>query len=213
MISNPEIKSDPSVFYQLRQATNQRISWACSILVSLLSLAAFGLSFGALKELAVTHGSFRTNVAWLFPIIIDGGIVVFSLAALRASLSGGDRRWYMRLVVIVTLFSVGLNIAHATKGIIPGVMAAMPPLLLFMAFESLMRQIHESVPAQVVKTKAKGRKEINRASEVITEGVGGRKAQALAMFSEGASKNKIARELQIAPSTVRRYLAALPDAK
>ena len=189
------------------------VSSFTAVLVALLAIAAFGLSFGALKDLAITQGGIASSVAWLFPLIIDGGIVVFSLAALRASIVGGNRRWYMHLVVIVTLFSVGLNIAHASKGIISGIMAAMPPLLLFMAFESLMRQIHESVPAQMGEKKIRIGRETKAMTPVASEAVGDRKLQALAMFSEGASKSKIARKLQIAPSTVRRYLAVLPEAK
>jgi len=191
----------------------QLVGISTAVLVALLAIAAFGLSFGALKDLAINQGGIASSVAWLFPLIFDGGIVVFSLAALRASIGGGDRRWYMRLVIIVTGISVSLNIAHASKGIIPGIMAAMPPLLLFMAFESLMRQIHESVPTQVGRRKIGDGKERNTAKPVASEVVGERKSQALAMFAEGASKNKIARELQIAPSTVRRYLAILPNAQ
>jgi hypothetical protein len=117
-----------------------------ALLVGLLAIAAFALSFEALRDLAIVSGAIpNPKRAWLFPVLLDGGVVVFSLAALRASLTGGDRKWFMTLVVMVTLLSVAFNVAHATRGILSAIMAGMPPLLLFLAFESLMRQVQDSL--------------------------------------------------------------------
>lgn len=182
-------------------------------LVAILAIAAFGLSFEALRDLAVKSAVMNANVAWLFPLIVDGGIVVFSLAALRASLTGADRRWFMSLVVFVTVISVGLNIAHAGSGWLPAVMAAMPPLLLFLAFESLMRQVHDTVLGPEVRQSSPARVRASKPrrqvvlSAVVDDGVAARKARALELLGQGISRNGIARELKMSPATVRRYLA------
>lgn len=176
-------------------------------LVGFLAIAAFGLSFEALWDLAIVSGGMKREVAWLFPLIVDGGIVVFSMAALQASITGADRRWFMTLVVIVTAFSVSLNIAHANKGCLPAAIASMPPLLLFLAFESLMRQIHESV---IVNIPKKGRRsKMPKPVKLTLVNEGGqnpRQAKALELSAEGWSRNRIARELNMAPGTVRKYL-------
>jgi len=180
-------------------------------LVVLLAVAAFGLSYEALRDLAVVSGVINQKVAWLFPLIVDGGIVVFSLAALRASITGSDRRWFMSLVILVTVISIGLNIAHASYGLLSAVMAAMPPLLLFLAFESLMRQIHDSVirqlPPKVRQAKPARTGKLTTILKIDDGNLRDRKERAAAMLSSGFSRNKIARELNVAPSTVRRYLA------
>jgi len=180
-----------------------------AILVVIIAMAAFGLSFDALRDLAVVSGVMKNGEAWLFPVIVDGGIVVFSLAALRASLAGTDRRWFMSLVITVTLISIGLNIAHTRSGLLAAVMAAMPPLLLFLAFESLMRQIHETVlkPTMQKPRKHKAGKPAPLIALVCGGGdIADRKVRAAVMLSQGYSRNRIARELNVTANTVRRYL-------
>jgi hypothetical protein len=182
------------------------IGCATAILVGLLAIAAFALSFEALRDLAITTGAIpNPEQAWLFPVLLDGGVVVFSLAALRASLTGSDRRWYMTLVVVVTLLSVAFNVAHATRGILSSVMAGMPPLLLFMAFESLMRQIQDSLKPQKDKTPKKPRPspKPNLPTAIPSPE---NKERAASFRDQGWSKAKIAKELGVSPATVSRYL-------
>jgi hypothetical protein len=187
----------------------QAVRWigrATAILVGLLSIAAFALSFEALRDLAITTGAIpNPEQAWLFPVLLDGGVVVFSLAALRASLTGSDRRWYMTLVVVVTLLSVAFNVAHATRGILSSVMAGMPPLLLFMAFESLMRQIQDSLKPQDHKTPKKTRPSTKINPPTATPTSENRERAATLRY-QGWSKSKIAKELRVSPATVSRYL-------
>lgn len=205
----PHIQTEPN--QQARIVT--AIGRLTAALVAFLAMAAFALSFEALRDLAVVSGGMKREVAWLFPLIVDGGIIVFSMAALRASITGADRRWFMSLVVIVTVFSVGLNIAHAHSGFVPAVIASMPPLLLFLAFESLMRQVHDTVSPTVTKKPAvvKAKKPVSFPAEAASA-IPDRKAKVLALFEQGASRNRIARELGMAHSTVRRHLADLSAA-
>lgn len=176
-------------------------------LVAFLAIAAFGLSFEALRDLAVVSGGMDRSVAWLFPILMDGGIVVFSLAALRASITGSDKRWYISLVIVVTVFSVGLNIAHAKSGCLPAAIASMPPLLLFLAFESLMRQVHDSLavklPVRAVITRVPKPVKWTEASNEVPNP---RKVKVLELTEQGWSRSRIARELNMASGTVRKYL-------
>jgi len=178
-----------------------------ALLVALLALAAFGLSFEALRDLAIVAGGMNRGVAWLFPLLVDGGIVVFSLAALRASLTGSNQGWHLSLVVIVTVFSIALNIAHARAGWLASLMAAVPPLLLFFAFECLMRQLRDAL-----SNVPKARKRISRAPapvnlRLVSPTSQDRRGQVIEMSAAGASRSKIARELKMSPATVRRYLA------
>ncbi len=116
------------------------ISLLSALLVILLASASFTLSFDALKELASQNG-FKPGFAPLFPLIIDGAIVVFSLSALRLSLHQESCRYPMFLVVIATGSSICFNMAHALEEPLAQVMASIPPLALFLSFEQLMRQI------------------------------------------------------------------------
>ncbi len=118
----------------------RRISALTGGLVFFLATAAFVLSYEALRSLAGENGV-KPALTWLWPLVIDGAIIVFSLAVLRANLYQ-ERAWYpWALVVIATAGSILFNVAHAPRAPLARIMAAVPPLALFLAFELLMAQI------------------------------------------------------------------------
>jgi hypothetical protein len=141
----PNLVSDISNYSYTNALADSRgvrlISRITAFLVLLLAIAAFVMSFDALHSLAIESGAIAPQFGYLFPLAVDGAIIVFSIGALRASLCAESTRVPMLLVVAVTSLSVIFNIAHAPFGLLSCVMAATPPLLLFLAFESLMRQL------------------------------------------------------------------------
>lgn len=120
--------------------TNTLISTLTGVLVFLLAAAAFLLSFDALKHLAATNG-IPTGKSWIYPAIVDGAIIVFSLSVLQASLNRQHTLYPWILVGAFTVLSVILNIVHAPASFLSRVLAAIPPLALFLSFELLMGQI------------------------------------------------------------------------
>lgn len=120
--------------------TNTLISTLTGVLVFLLAAAAFLLSFDALKHLAATNG-IPAGKSWIYPAIVDGAIIVFSLSVLQASLNRQHTLYPWILVGAFTVLSVILNIVHAPATFLSRVLAAIPPLALFLSFELLMGQI------------------------------------------------------------------------
>lgn len=204
------------------------ISTVTIVLVGLLAVASFALSFEALWQLAASSGAISPGRAWLFPLAVDGSIIVFSISALRSSLAGENGRWSMALVVLVTVASIILNIAHAPTSFLAGFVSALPPLLLFLSFESLMRQIHSTLhvgapakqknirmvvsmapPTQIQqpdnKSETAGESQTN-------EQVADRRETARRLLEGGSSKKAVARELRMSLTTVRRIAADLVTA-
>ena len=120
------------------------LSVSTGLLVALLAAGAFALSFDALNHLAEENGV-TAGLTWVWPLVLDGAIVVFSLSALRASLHREPIGYPMALVVIATGASVVFNVAHAPSGLLAHTMAAVPPIFLFLSFELLMRQLRAEV--------------------------------------------------------------------
>ena len=120
--------------------TNTLISTLTGVLVFLLAAAAFLLSFDALKHLAATNG-IPAGKSWIYPAIVDGAIIVFSLSVLQASLNRQHTTYPWALVAVFTAMSVILNIVHAPNSFLSRVLAAIPPVALFLSFELLMGQI------------------------------------------------------------------------
>jgi DNA invertase Pin-like site-specific DNA recombinase len=81
----------------------------------------------------------------------------------------------------------------------------MPPLLLFMAFESLMRQIQDSLKPQDGKTPKKPRPSTKPNLPTAIPSSENRE-RAATLRDQGWSKSKIAKELGVSPATVSRYL-------
>lgn len=119
---------------------NQTISTMTGILVALLAAAAFWLSFDALRHLAAQNG-IEAGMAWLYPAIIDGAIIIFSLSVLQTSLNKERATYPWGLVALFTGLSIILNITHAQPAFLPRVLAAIPPVALFLSFELLMNQV------------------------------------------------------------------------
>lgn len=104
-----------------------------------LAVAAFVLSYDALHALALASG-IRPGLAWIWPLVVDGFIVVASLSVLAAN-RARSAAYPWALVGTFSALSIGFNIAHAPDALTAQAVAAIPPLALMLAFELLMRQI------------------------------------------------------------------------
>ena len=127
--------------------TNNFLSFISSVLVAGLALAAFVLSYDALRDLAANSGAVRPGLAWLFPVVVDGDIIVFSLSVLRNSLLGEGARGRMFLIIAFTALSIALNVMHATperiisEVTLARIIAGVIPLCILLSFETLMGQV------------------------------------------------------------------------
>lgn len=191
-----------------RNAIVAGIGKASAVLVLLLALGAFFLSYESLRDLAANSGAIAPTQAWMFPLVVDGSILVFSLSALRASLSGESTRWYMGLVVAVTVVSVGLNSAHASGGVLARFMASIPPLLLFAAFESVLKQWASTLAPIQPKKQDRAQSQVSKLGGETPA----RRLKVMELDSQGLSRNAIARQLGVSAATVRRDLAQLEKA-
>lgn len=107
-----------------------------------LAGSAFVLSFNSLTELAAQQG---LSVPVLFPLILEGGLIVFSLTALTRSLEGQSTKWQWALVILSSVTAMSFNIAHAPGSIIARIMWALPSVVLLLAFENLLTQLRYRV--------------------------------------------------------------------
>lgn len=133
---------------------NQGLSIFSLVLVLLLAAGAFALSYAGLKDLASTNGV-NPSLVWIWPLVLDGAIIVFSVCAFRAGLCGESIAYPMFLVVLSTIASIGFNVLHAPvpegayiwseAALVPRIMASIPPLALFLSFEVMIRQLKSQV--------------------------------------------------------------------
>lgn len=100
-----------------------------------IALGAFWLSFTALADLARRSG-IASSQAWVWPLLVDGLIVVATIAVV--ALDGRAGAWYpWGLLISGALVSVAANAMHAVvaaeaavPGLLASVIASVPPLVL-----------------------------------------------------------------------------------
>ena len=108
--------------------------------VLLLAAAAFTLSYDALHQLAL-DSRVRPALAWLWPVVIDGTIVVALLTVLAAKRAATRAAYPWALAGLFSLASVAFNIAHAPDRPVAQLVFAMAPVALVLTTHLLMQQV------------------------------------------------------------------------
>jgi hypothetical protein len=107
--------------------------------VLVLAAAAFTLSYDALHQLAL-DSRVRPGLAWMWPVVIDGTIVVALLTVLAAKRAAARTGYPWALAGLFSLASVAFNIAHAPDRPVARLVFAMAPVALVLTTHLLMQQ-------------------------------------------------------------------------
>ncbi len=217
----PAVRSLGEGWAVRRESDGRR--WAAMTAVAgtvFIAAGAFWLSFTSLADLAARSG-IGAGQAWAWPLIVDGIIVVATVAVV--ALAGQRSAWYpWALLVGGALVSVTANAIHAVVAadadvprMLAASVAAVPPVVLLAithltviltrttdpdtavaAADSFSTNTAESMPAL-----PPGETEITRRED----GVADRRALGWELREAGWSNKRIARELGVHPSTVGRW--------
>ena len=107
--------------------------------VLVLAAAAFTLSYDALHQLAL-DSRVRPGLAWMWPVVIDGTIVVALLTALAAKRAAASTGYPWTLAGLFSAASVAFNVAHAPDRPVARLVFAMAPVALVLTTHLLMQQ-------------------------------------------------------------------------
>ncbi len=136
------------------------------ILMAGMAAVMFAVSYESLAGLALAHGVGET-VAWLWPVSLDGMIVLTNLVRMRATLEGKQNRKAMIIMGLATAASVILNIVHAPAGDVIGqTMFAIPPLVLWGSSELTMDVLRDMALDRKKKLIARVRAAAKKAASI-----------------------------------------------
>lgn len=152
--------------------------WPAAIAVTgtvLIGLGAFWLSFTALADLAARSG-IPPGRAWVWPLLVDGLIVVATIAVFALDqLTGGWYAW--TLLISGALVSVAANILHAfvaadatVPAVLAAVVAAVPPLVLLASTHLTVVLIRSTNPAPSPPASTSPDPEVLTATAEVTSG-------------------------------------------
>jgi hypothetical protein len=100
-----------------------------------VAAVSFATSYGALYAYARDTGLYSDRLTRLWPLLLDGAFIVAQLAAILAGILRGSRSWAILTMLLTGALTVWFNLQHA--GADPGrrLAAALPPVLMMLAFE------------------------------------------------------------------------------
>ena len=186
-----------------------------------IAAGAFWLSFTALADLARRSG-IDAGQAWAWPLIVDGIIVVATVAVVALA-SQSRPTWYpWTLLAAGAVVSVTANAIHAiiasdtdVPPVLAASVAAIPPLVLLSITHLTVfltrptragRDRGRSAETVAVSNPVAAEKWAKSAMEFPVVSVSERRAEATQLRDvEGWSNKQIARHLGVHPSTVGRW--------
>jgi Protein of unknown function (DUF2637) len=123
----------------LRFADLNPLGRAIIIVVAALTFGvaavSFATSYGALYAWVRDTGLYSDRLTRLWPLLLDAAFIVAQLAAILAGILRGSRAWPILTMLLTGALTVWFNLQHA--GADPGrrLAAALPPVLMMLAFE------------------------------------------------------------------------------
>ncbi len=133
--------------------TQARIVNGLTGMVALLTLAigagAFVISYDALYATGAAHGV-PASKAWIWPLLIDTPLVVFTLALLVSQLLRQSAKLWAGLVILYTLATIGFNLSHAQPSPLGWTVAIVAPIGLLLTTEALRHLAKTIIERQAI---------------------------------------------------------------
>jgi hypothetical protein len=184
-----------------------------------IALGAFWLSFTSLAALARSCG-IPAGRAWMWPLIVDGVIVVATVSVVAMSGSTQDRRavrYPWLLLSAGAAVSVLANTSHAivaadakVPSVLAALVAAVPPVVLVAVTHLTVELTHRPISTPAATAPARDRRPV-RPAATSSAGERGGVGEALRLRAHTSLTNReIAARLGVHPSTVGRWLKSRP---
>lgn len=107
-----------------------------ALMVLFIGAGAFTLSYDALYATGQANG-IPTSKAWIWPLLIDLPLIVFTLALLTFQLLRESVKMWAGLVILFTLATVIFNLSHAQDTWLGWTVAIVAPVGLLLTTEAL----------------------------------------------------------------------------
>ena len=135
--------SEKSSVYNSRLIT--ALFWGVLLAIIALAAGSFALSFNALLSLAIDAGGIPPRLAWVWPLIVDLSLVVYTATILTSQLQRWPVWFPASLAAFYAVVTVTGNVIHAPATPVGWFIAALPPVSLLLATEALRSLLKQNV--------------------------------------------------------------------
>ena len=123
------------------------MKWITGITITLfviLAALALVLSYTGLQTTAANNGK-PGPISYFWPVLIDGGLIIFSLAIVYRLLRNDKPYVQWLLVILFTTATVAFNVFQSSYWLTEILVKASAPIVLVLTFETLMSIIRSRV--------------------------------------------------------------------
>lgn len=120
-----------------------------AILVLAIGAGAFVISYDALYAIGQSNG-IPTGKAWIWPLLIDAPLIVFTLALLVSQIMQQSAKLWASLVILYTLATIGFNLSHAQVTPLGWTVAVVAPVGLLLTTEALRHLAKTIIERQAI---------------------------------------------------------------
>lgn len=114
-----------------------------------VAAGALVLSYDALYTTGVTYG-IPSGKAWIWPLLIDLPLIVFTLALLVAQITLQSVKLWAGLVILYTIATVAFNLSHAQPSPLGWLVAVVAPVGLLLTTEALRHLAKMMIERQAI---------------------------------------------------------------
>jgi uncharacterized membrane protein (DUF2068 family) len=129
---------NPTLRFKDLNGFGRAIIVGVGVLTAGVAAVAFMTSYGALYALVRDTGLYSERLTRFYPLLLDAAFIVAELAAILGGILRGPRGWPITVMLITGTLTVAFNVMHAMGGWgdwTRGLIAALPPVLMIMAFQ------------------------------------------------------------------------------
>lgn len=105
-----------------------------------VAAGAAALSFRATADVAEQSGAVTPGWGWVVPLVVEAGVLTSAALAWIRTGEGTQARTELIVMGALLALSVVVNVSHADGTVLGKVLAAVPPVVLLVAVEGLLRE-------------------------------------------------------------------------
>lgn len=131
--------------FTLSQRADTAIRRAATIVLLVVGVSSAILSYAGLRHLAIMAG-IADSLSFLFPIVVDGMILLGSLSVLRAALARMSTWFGWMLTILGTVTSIAGNILSVENAdLVSQVIHSVPPVFLCLSLETFIQLLRHRI--------------------------------------------------------------------
>ncbi len=175
---------------------------AFAIIVAIILVSSFALSYSNLRETAIEAG-IDPFLAPLWPVCLDCFLVLASLFILRANLAVENPKPGWCVLLVFTTISTIFNVIHSPENLLAQSAHAIPPIALCVSLELLMMILKSDLSLETTQPKDDSPRTKSKKSKLKNENTD--RIQNYFLEHPNASINAARKALSVSWHSVKKY--------